>query len=151
ELQGSPRSATTWYELAGEHPEFFRVNTTSDHGLSLAARHVLPHAQGQPTPPLDSDSTSTLLQTAITLHDRQISRAQYFMPLLPSIVAGLLAIISGVGVALLTARITHPVSANHFVSVPGVSGGVLLDTTKGQYCWSGLGTKPTGSFSLPDC
>lgn len=151
ELQGAPRSAAKWYTLAGEHPEFFRVNPKSDHGLSLAARHVLPHAKDQPTPTLESDFTSALLQTAITLHDRQISRAQYLRPLLPSIVAGLLAILSGVGVALLTAYITHPVAANRFVSVSGISAGVLLDTTKGQYCWSGLSTKPTGSSSLPNC
>jgi hypothetical protein len=151
ELQGPPRSAETWFALAGEHPEFFRVNPGSEHGLSLAARHVLPRDKDQTKPTLSPEFTSTLLQTAITLHDRQVSRADFWKSLLPSLIAGALAITSGVSVALLTAHITHPAATNRFVSVQGTTPGVLLDTTRGQYCWAGPEPKPSLSVQLPDC
>jgi hypothetical protein len=151
ELQGPPRSATTWYALAGEHPEFFRVNPGSEHGLSLAARHVLPRESGQPKATLPHEFTSVLLQTAITLHDRQVSRADFWKSLLPSLIAGALAIISGVSVALLAAHITHPAATNRFVGVQGITPGVLLDTTRGQYCWAGAEPRPSSTVQLPDC
>jgi hypothetical protein len=146
ELQGPPRSAADWCGLAGEHPEFFRVNVESDHGLSLAGRHVLPHESNQPRPALSPEFTSVLLQTAITLHDRQRSKADYWKSLLPSIIG----MISGILVALITVYISHPASSNRFTSVQG-SAGLLLDTSKGRYCWAGPGPKPSLTVSLPDC
>lgn len=65
------RSSPKWYTLAAEHPEFFRIDQTSEHGLSLAARHVLPK-ENERRPQLTPEFTATLLQTAINLHDRQI-------------------------------------------------------------------------------
>lgn len=150
ELQGQPRSSTDWYRLAAEHPEFFRVNPESEHGLSLAARHVLPREQDQPRPTLQPEFTSVLLQTAITLHDRQVSKAERFRSLWPPIITGVLAVVSGVSVALFTARITHPSPANRFVSVEG-SAGVLLDTMKGEYCSADPGGRPSVTVSLPNC
>jgi hypothetical protein len=40
ELQGVPRSASSWTELAQAHPEFFRVRPEGEHNISLVSRHV---------------------------------------------------------------------------------------------------------------
>lgn len=103
ELQGAPRSGAglTWYAVAGEHPEFFRVDPHSEHGLSLAARHVLPHEHGQDIPQLAPEFTSALLQTAITLHDRQVNKAEWWKSLIP-LWAALLGGIFGTLSTLLT-------------------------------------------------
>jgi len=58
ELQGPPTSATDWFELAKNHREFFRVNPETEHGLSLVARYVLPHNDGDKRPQLPTDFTS---------------------------------------------------------------------------------------------
>lgn len=42
ELQGDPKSAKNWSEIADQHPEFFRVRESGTHRVSLVARHVLP-------------------------------------------------------------------------------------------------------------
>jgi len=97
ELQGFPLSATDWFEIAKEHREFFRVSPGDAAGLSLVARYVLPHPEGAERPPLSPDFTSTLLQTAITLHDRQVSAAERwktYMPLWAAIIGGLFGTLS---------------------------------------------------------
>lgn len=94
ELGGPPDSAKGWFALAAEHPEFFRVNIQSEHGLSLAARHVLPHDRGEPRPTLSPEFTAALLQTAITLHDRQVQDADWWKTLIPLIAAIIAAIIA---------------------------------------------------------
>jgi hypothetical protein len=151
ELQTPPRSAASWFALAGEHAEFFRVNVGKEHGLSLAARHVLPHQHGQPRPPLSPEFTSTLLETAITLHDRQVTAAERWKHLWPPVITGILTISSGVIAAVLTAHITHPASANRFVSAERIGVGVLLDTATGQYCWAIHPEKNVPTMPLPDC
>ena len=82
ELQEVPESADSWMALAQEHREFFRIDTEAEHGLSLVARHVLPREQGR-RPPLSPDFTGTLVQTAITLHDRQVNAADWWKSLVP--------------------------------------------------------------------
>lgn len=83
ELKGPPRSASNWYVLAAEHPEFFRVNPVSDHGLSLAARHVLPRLENQHRPQLSPEFTATLLRTAIDLNDREVKATEWWHWLIP--------------------------------------------------------------------
>jgi len=83
DLQGSPISAESWFVLAAEHRELFRVNPQSEYGLSLVARYVLPHGNGQKRAPISSDFVSALLQTAISLHDRQVSKAEWWKTLVP--------------------------------------------------------------------
>ena len=34
DMQGSPRSASTWEEISQDHPEFFRVNVKERLGIS---------------------------------------------------------------------------------------------------------------------
>lgn len=75
ELQGQPRSAANWAEIAQFHPEFFRVRPTGEHRVSLVARHVTPSLEDG-RPPLSAEYTSTLLQLAVELHDREVKRSQ---------------------------------------------------------------------------
>jgi hypothetical protein len=100
ELQGPPHSSPKWNALAIDHPEFFRVKPTSERGLSLAARHVLPRGENEHHPQLSPEFTATLLHTAIDLHDRQLEAQQWWKPWLAAIGAIVGALI-GAGSALL--------------------------------------------------
>jgi hypothetical protein len=95
ELQGKPRSASSWPDLARKHPEFFRVKPDAEHGVSLIARHVTPKNEDgrRPLPP---DYTSQLLQLAVELHDREVRRSQSWHVWLP-----ILGVVLGGGLALL--------------------------------------------------
>lgn len=75
ELQGPPRSAKSWPEIAKRHPEFFRVKPDGEHRVSLIARHVTPRDESGRRP-LPADYTSKLLQLAVELHDRELRRSQ---------------------------------------------------------------------------
>lgn len=95
ELQGPPRSAKTWPEVAQKHPEFFRVKPDGEHRVSLIARHVSPEEDSGRLP-LPADYTSKLLQLAVELHDREVRRSQswhVWLPMLGAIVGGLLALL----------------------------------------------------------
>jgi hypothetical protein len=94
ELQGLPRSAGTWPEVAQKHPEFFRVKPDGEHRVSLIARHVTPRDESG-RHPLPADYTSKLLELAVELHDREVRRSQswhVWLPLLGVVVGGLLAL-----------------------------------------------------------
>lgn len=86
ELQGAPRSAASWPNIAEQHPEFFRVAPTGDHRVSLVARHVAPRTEDK-RPPLPSDYTAKLLQLAVELHDREVRRSQNWHVWVPLVVA----------------------------------------------------------------
>jgi hypothetical protein len=95
EMQGPPRSASTWKEVALQHPEFFRVNDQERLGVSLVSRHVLPKNEDGKHE-LPSDFTAMLLKTAIDLHDRQLGRVQrwiMFVPIIGALIAGVFALI----------------------------------------------------------
>lgn len=97
ELQGPPTSAASWFSLAQEHREMFRVNSDETAGISLVARYVLPHGEGERRPQLSPDFVSALLQTAITIHDRQIDAAEQwksFMPLWAALIGGVFGTVS---------------------------------------------------------
>ena len=90
ELQGPPRSADSWPQIAEHHPEFFRVRPTGEHRVSLVARHVTPRVEDS-RPPLPPDYTSKLLQLAVELHDRELRRSQgwhIWVPLIVALTAG---------------------------------------------------------------
>jgi hypothetical protein len=84
-LHGQRRIGTLWPQNT---PSFLestaRANTASrsPHGTCL------PRDQNQNRPSLPPEFTSVLLQTAITLHDRQMSKAERFKALWPSFIAG---------------------------------------------------------------
>ena len=111
ELQGKPSSADSWTVVAKEHPEFFRlvVRPGKENQVSLVARHVLPHGEGERRPPLSPDFTAALLQTAITLHEREVDASQWLWKTLLPFAAALLSALIGA-----TAAIVAP----HFVKLP---------------------------------
>ena len=154
---GPPSSATGWVALAKEHPEFFRVFEEAKEPLSLISRHVQPSNDDKTREPLPLEFAKVLFETAIDLQDKQVRAAErwkYFSPILPSLVTGLLVILS----AFVTTRVVHPAQTGRFVKFEGLGAGalgagVLLDTASGQLCWSnlvtGTGISPTSPF--PDC
>lgn len=83
ELPDGPSSADTWFALAREHREFFRVDNEVAYGLSLIARYVLPPDETERRPPLSPDFVSVLLKTAIDLHDRQTESKQWWKTWIP--------------------------------------------------------------------
>jgi len=77
DIAGRPISAQSWFALAKEHREFFRMDNESDEsvfGLSLVSRYVLPEDEAERRPQLSPEFVSVLMQTAINLHDRQVSK-----------------------------------------------------------------------------
>lgn len=94
ELQGPPKSSISWTNIVLEHPEFFRVDQSKQHGISLIARHVTePNANG--VRELSHDLIKKLIEIAIELHDRQKDRAdnwKTWLPVIAVIIAGLLNI-----------------------------------------------------------
>lgn len=98
ELQGKPTSkgADTWIALAQHHSEFFRVHLDPDDKtprVTLIARHVLANNEEGKRPPLSQEATTTLLNLAISLHDRERARWEAFkawvLPIAVAIIVGL--------------------------------------------------------------
>ena len=97
-MQGSPRSASTWQEVAKEHPEFFRVNPNVRLGVSLVSRHAM-HKDEEGKHELPPDFITLLLKSAIDLYDRQLNRAQWwktFIPILGAVIAGIFALVCAI-------------------------------------------------------
>lgn len=95
ELQGIPNSAKTWVEIATQHCEFFRVNKEEgkEHAISLVARHVIPKNE-KGVRELSADFTGKLIEAAISLYDREISRKESWKWLVPVGIATLTSIVS---------------------------------------------------------
>jgi hypothetical protein len=96
ELQGQPRSADTWGELAKDHQEFFRVSADGEHHVSLVARHVTARDALGERGPLQADYASELLRLAVDMHDREVRRSQRWHSwdsILSSIIAGVFLLI----------------------------------------------------------
>ncbi len=95
ELYGKPKSSTSWSKVAKEHPEFFRVDDSKEHGISLIARHVTePNENG--IRELSLDLIKKLIEIAIELHDRQKELAdkwKTWLPIIAVIIAGLINVI----------------------------------------------------------
>jgi hypothetical protein len=119
-LQGTPRTANQWSDLARQHPEFFRVRdvVTEDekgradderHRVSLLARHVLPEDKELPV-----EYVGKLLDSAILLHDRELSRSQrlkeVILPLMIALI-GAIAVVIASRVAELPPKSATPTAA----------------------------------------
>ncbi|MCR5863553.1 hypothetical protein LRS05_16130 [Flavobacterium sp. J372] len=95
ELNGKPKSAESWTNIAISHPEFFRADQTVEYGISLIARHVIDrNEKGVRDVPLEL--IKKLIEIAIELHDRQKERAdrwKIWLPVIVVIVAGLINVI----------------------------------------------------------
>ena len=95
ELQGGPRSANTWTQIAEQHSEFFRVREEGMNKVSLVARHVLSRNDQGNRQQLPADFVGKLLQSAIEIHDRQLDRAQLwraYVPIIVAVTAGLFTV-----------------------------------------------------------
>jgi hypothetical protein len=95
ELQRPPKSASTWGDVAGQHPEFFRVRPGADHAISLLSRHLLPPGDTGRAP-LAPAYVHELLLAAIQVHDREVEmskRWHQWMPLLGALLGGLLSLL----------------------------------------------------------
>jgi len=105
-LQGKPTSkATTWGSLAENHREFFRVLPSEtdprEGNVALIWREALPVVEGtvlreRERPALSPESVAKLLEIAVSLHDREITRKQrlaYLVPIAAVIIAGLFSIL----------------------------------------------------------
>lgn len=86
ELQGKPKSANNWKIIAQEHPEFFRVDSSREHNISLLARHVI-EVNDKGKSDLSSDLINTLIKIAIEIHDRQNEKSDRWKVWLPLLVA----------------------------------------------------------------
>lgn len=94
-MQGLPRSAASWSEIALQHPEFFRIDEERKLGISLVARHVMPKGEYD-VQELKSDFVGRLLQAVIELHDRQLKRAWHwniYLPIVGAVIAGIFMIL----------------------------------------------------------
>jgi len=89
DLPGEPTSSRSWEELARDHQDFFRVDPDPKKNLrvSLVATHVLPKdKEGERK--LPPGFLTSLLQTAITLNNIQVERANRWKSYLP-VLAGI--------------------------------------------------------------
>jgi len=112
ELQRTPLSSPTWIELASQHPEFFRVRNEEGRKkrVALLARYVLeyqatPNGDDEKRPPLPPDIANKLMETAIDLHDRQLSRSERWKVIAALLVPMLVAVIAA-SAAITAAMIT---------------------------------------------
>lgn len=113
QLQGTPKSAATWTNLAESHREFFRVRPPDakkpEASLALISRHVLPEDDKGMRKPLSPEVTQKLLEIAISLHDREVTRKQRFITILTTIIPIGVAIIAGLfSIAVALLQIAHP-------------------------------------------
>lgn len=96
ELKGKPDSAISWIELGKSHPELFRVREEAGEisRVSLVSRYVLPHVveNGKKIrAQLDVFIVNKLIEVAIEIHDRQKSRSERWLAVIPIVVAIILA------------------------------------------------------------
>lgn len=87
ELQGKPVSASTWMDVASEHPEFFRVSESAENPISLIARHVLPRDEEGRKPKLKPEELNAMFSIALGLHERQRQMVDSWKRWLPPLIA----------------------------------------------------------------
>lgn len=95
ELQGGPKSAASWSDVAMAHPELFRVKESGEHRVSLIARHVSDSSDpGRPV--LSEVQSAALMNLAVDMHDREQQRSrgwQVWVPLIVALVAGTFTVV----------------------------------------------------------
>jgi len=100
DLNGPPKSAVGWFELAAEHPEFFRFSQDGER-LVLLLRFVsrIIVNQQEQYPALSIDQTQKLVEQAITLHDKQLQlyqRNDFKVPLWTAVIAAIVTLVTTV-------------------------------------------------------
>jgi hypothetical protein len=95
ELNGKPKSGNDWFDVAREHPEFFKFNQKGDSVVLLL--RFLTRTGSSPDeiyPSLTVDQTQKLVDQAISLHDKEIARRQrngFLAPIIATVVASIIA------------------------------------------------------------
>jgi hypothetical protein len=109
QLSRGPLSAETWAGIAHLHPEFFRVlegKPGQRESISLVARFVLeavPNAAGEPkAPPLSAEVTSTLMNLAVQLHDREVQRRDRWKNVIVPVVVAIVAAAASITAAVIS-------------------------------------------------
>ena len=98
-MQSSPASGLPrWSDVAGQHPEFFRVAGQNRDSVSIAARHVAGESPDERHLPLEF--VQSLMQTAVDIHDREARRGERWTLYVPLVIA----IVGAVG-SVLTALV----------------------------------------------
>lgn len=90
-LNGKPKSGKDWFEVAREHPEFFKFNVAGDNVVLLFRSCIKPDSDGKRIP-LTIDQTQKIIDQAISLHDKQIARLQknsFLIPVFTAVIAAL--------------------------------------------------------------
>ena len=98
DLQGPPRSASSWVQLASEHQEFFRVRPDADRAVSLLSRHV--SKQSDSSSWMVPGFMAGLFELALEIHGRQLSRARAWHALVPLAVVAATSLAALVGTAI---------------------------------------------------
>lgn len=129
EFRRTPCSATAWIDLASQHPEFFRVRNNEKHTqrVALLARHVLeyqqtPDGNDEKRPPLPSDIANKLMETAISMHDRQLTRSERWKTIAAILIPMFVAVIaasSAITSALIS--VSGKTEAQHQLAAPPTS------------------------------
>jgi hypothetical protein len=93
-LNGKPRSGKEWFEVAKEHPEFFKLNNDTNT-ITLLIRFLkrIKVNDKYEYPKLSVEETQNLINQAITLHDKQIARFQLLIPVYLALLALVLNLI----------------------------------------------------------
>lgn len=95
ELNGIPKSAEAWTNIAEEHPEFFKFNKDKTSIVLLLRYLNSEDENGDSYRALDIDQTQKLIDQAISLHDKQIARYQrnnFIIPLIAAVITALVTI-----------------------------------------------------------
>lgn len=92
-----PLSADTWFDIADEHPEFFRRNGDRQNVALLIRSYSVIKGLGTDTfrEPLSITETQKMIDAAISLHDKEIARSQkysYLVPVLTTLLGALLTL-----------------------------------------------------------
>ena len=85
QLTDALRTTPSSVEVAGLHPEFFRVWGQNRDQVALASRHVAEGGPGQAGFP--ADFAQHLMRTAIEIHDREARRRDRWALYLPLVIA----------------------------------------------------------------
>ena len=100
QLTEKPTSnADSWIDIATNHREFFRVRPADDENpenVALIWRHALSKEKTDESNSLEPESTAKLLEIAVSMHDRELTRSQrfaYLVPLAGAVLSGLVAIL----------------------------------------------------------
>ena len=96
-LRDPPNSVEEWFEVAKEHPEFFRSNRDKTH-IVLLIRYLQNPNSDDKKPPLTVPETQKLVDQAIALHDKQLARYQrnsFKFPFYGTLTAAAVALLVG--------------------------------------------------------